>query len=410
MAAASYDVLIVGAGIAGLTLACALAKRTSLSIALIEAHDFSPPWQSQHYHHRVSAITLASRRIFQALGVWESIELKRISPFTQIKVWHEAGKDTGLTFDSREIHEPCLGYIIENDVMMTALQEKLRFYPQVAMLPQTKLAAFAETDAGVVLTMENGEQMAGRLAVAADGANSWLRSMAAIPLETHDYEQSAIVATVLTAKPHATVARQSFLPTRPLAFLPLAGADQSSIVWSLPTADANRLAGFAEDEFCEILARSFDHRLGAVTHIGKRYVLPLKRQRALAYAQSKIVLVGDAAHVVHPLAGQGVNMGLLDVASLVDVIESALFARRDFASRTVLRRYERWRKADNAALYEGIDFIKSFFAREYAFADASAEWALSYVNNTTWLKKWLTAHAVGNRLNLPKLAQSLTAV
>lgn len=398
----SYDIIIVGGGMVGLALACALAQRTSLSIAILEAQNEAPSWMEEQHHHRVSAIALSSQRIFKSLKVWDEIANKRVSPFTKIAVW-EAASTSEIEFDSADIAEPVLGYIIENILIQTTLEEKVRTYPQVTFHSATSLLSLSETSHAMELETNKG-RLTAKLVVAADGAQSQVRQQASIALHRHDYEQVAIVATVQTELAHEKVARQVFLPTGPLAFLPLAQSHRSSIVWSLPRAEATRLKAVAEETFKQELAHAFSFKLQEIKTIDKRYTFPLYKQEAEQYVKSRLALVGDAAHTVHPLAGQGVNMGLLDAASLVDVIVDAIHQRRDYASFSHLQRYERWRKADNLALLQGIDIIKNLFANEKKNIASLRSWGMDLVNRTKLVKNKFIQYAVGYRHGLPTLA------
>lgn len=387
---------------AGLTLALALAQRTSLSIAILEASQRAPHWSDAKYHHRVSAITLSSRRILQSLQIWEAIAAKRVSPFTKIRVWDASG--TGqIHFDSAEIAEPVLGYIIENNLIQSLLQEKIKQYPQVAFYSPAALAALSETENGMLLTTADERQWKAKLVIAADGARSLVREQAGIELDSSDYQQEAIVATVRTTLPHQQTARQVFLTTGPLAFLPLAEANTSSIVWSLPREQACRLKTAPADEFRQELTQAFSC-LQEIVDMDERYSFPLHKQQAKQYVKPRIALMGDAAHTIHPLAGQGVNMGMLDAASLAEIIVNAIRDHRDFANFSHLRRYERWRKADNLALMGGVDMIKQLFASEKKNIQALRSIGLNITERTRWIKNLFTRHAVGNRQGLPRMA------
>ena len=378
-----YDIIIVGGGIAGLTLACLLAQKTSLSIAVLEA-------KSKVSSNRVSAIALSSTKIFESLCVWKEI-VGDASPFREIIAWDSAQKGE-INFKANEIAESVLGYIIENNVIHDALEKKAKS-SQIEIISPVKLINMIEHDDGIELLAEDGRIFKTKLAIAADGANSWLRNQAGISVEKCNYHQHAIVATVKTALPHHEIACQIFLESGPLAFLPLMDSHTSSIVWSLADDEAKRLMNLPAEEFQHQLAKAFEYRLGDVVGVDERYGFPLSSQRTEKYVKSHIALVGDAAHTVHPLAGQGLNMGLLDVKNLVEVIEKALLKQRDFSSLATLRAYERSRKADNFLMMSGIDIIKTLFASDKKSIQHLRSFGLNSVNQIKWLKNIFTQHA-----------------
>lgn len=399
----SFDIIIVGGGIVGLTLACALMQKTSLSIAVIDSRALNENWQSSTYHSRVSAITLASKHIFQNLQIWDEIAAKRVSPFEEIKIWDEAANS--MQFSSREIAEPVLGYIIENNLMLSVLLKKLKQAVNVKIIECVDLKEIVTADDYIQLIAANNEVYQAKLAVAADGANSWLRQQAKIEVRDLDYAQTAIVAAVTSELPHNRVARQVFLKTGPLAFLPLADANTTSIVWSLPMEEAAIVKNLSTEMFQAELNQAFQNRLGEIRHISERFYFPLHQQYATRYAANRVVLVGDAAHIVHPLAGQGVNMGLLDAASLFDVLHEAIINKRDFAHYAVLRKYERWRRADNLLMFNGIKAIKSLFATQNIFLKRMRTLGMKMTDRIQWMKTLLIKYAVGTREGLPNLAK-----
>lgn len=399
----SYDVVIVGGGMVGAALACMLAQKTTLSLAVLEAKPQSQVWNAAHYHHRVSAISLSSVRIFQALKVWREIEEKRVSPFRRIQVW-DAACAGETVFDSREIAEPWLGFIIENVLIQTILEESARRSPQVNFISPVDLQSVSFHENQVVLASADGRTFCARLAVAADGANSWLRQQSGIETVKTSYHQRAVVADVRTELPHHQTARQVFRATGPLAFLPLIEENNCSIVWSLPDEEAALTMALDETEFVSALENAFEFRLGSVSAADRRFDFPLYRQHARQYVGHRLALVGDAAHTIHPLAGQGVNMGLLDAASLADMIADSEKSQRDFGEVPSLRRYERWRKADNLAMQAGVDMLKRLFASEQKSIQCARSFGLTAVNRARWIRNIFTRHAVGDREGLPTLA------
>ncbi len=399
----TYDILIVGSGMVGATIACALAQKTSFSIAVLEANPLVEPFELTRYHHRVSAISLASQRIFSAIKVWDDIAKKRVNAFTKMEVWDASSKGK-IQFDCRDLAVPQLGFIIENNVIQSALFEKMRCYPQVKFLAPVRLNSFHPHEDFVEIETENQGKIRAKLAIAADGARSWLREKIGISLAKMSYEQTAIVATVTTKLAHENTARQVFLPTGPLAFLPLNEAHTSSIVWSLPTTEANNFMAMDDETFRKKLAEAFSHRLGDIMQLDKRHAFPLQKQQAANYISSRVALVGDAAHTMHPLAGQGVNLGLLDAASLVDVIVDSVENHRDFSAIHQLRRYERWRRADNSTLLNGVDYIKKLFESDQRVMQTLRSFGLQVTDQFQIIKNIFIRHAIGDRGDLPKLA------
>jgi 2-octaprenylphenol hydroxylase len=242
--------------------------------------------------------------------------------------------------------------------------------------------------------------------IAADGAESWVRQQVGIQLKTWAYQHTAIVTTVQTELPHAATARQRFLATGPLAFLPLSDPYRSSIVWSVTPEYAEKLMALSVAEFDVALATAFAHQLGAVQMITERHAFPLRMRHAQQYVRPRIALLGDAAHTIHPLAGQGVNMGLLDAATLAEVMITACRKQRDFASLATLRRYERWRKGDTLAMLAAIEALKHLFASELPPVQCLRNVGLNLTNRLPWLKQFLTDYALGKRGDLPSMARA----
>ena len=403
----NFDIIIVGSGIVGALAAIALAKQTRLQIAVLDSQKDFPHWERDQYEPRVSAISLASKRIFQSLSIWQKIKAKRISPYLKMQVWDAAG-DGEISFDCHDHTESALGYIIEDQVIRESLHETFSDYPQVQFLHPVELVSLEKVPGKINLIAQDGQIFSAKLVIAADGAHSWVREQLSICMDEHEYGHTALVTTVKTELPHQATAWQRFLPTGPLAFLPLEDAHHCSIVWSTSPEIANQLMSSKKTEFYKTLGESFDFKLGKITHCDKRYSFPLHMRHAKNYVQDHIALIGDAAHTIHPLAGQGVNLGLLDAASLAQIISEALQKSRDFSGLATLRRYERWRKSDNALMLSGVEFIKQFFANEKQAVTNIRNLGLNLVDHLSPVKNLLVNHALGNRGDLPEIAQKTT--
>lgn len=380
----SYDVLICGSGLVGLAMALALVP-ARLRIALLDpqAPPSLPHGRMDHadFDARVSALTPASRALFEDLGAWTKIEALRVCPYTDMQVWDADGTGS-IHFSAAELHQPCLGYIAENGLVAGVLAEAARASGQIALL-QGSLdtfvtqadGSFATQADGSVVTLTDGTQLRCKLLLGADGGNSRVRSLAGIATKEWDTGHRALVTTVTTAQPHHFTAWQRFMPTGPLAFLPLylpgaALQRHSSIVWSCVPELADELLTLDNNQFMRRLETAFEHRLGAIDSAAARHVFPLWQKHAEEYVRDGLALIGDAAHTIHPLAGQGVNLGLADVKSLAGVILHAVQRGEDFASVQVLSRYQRERKAANL----GMLLVMEGFRRAFGSEDLHVRW------------------------------------
>lgn len=389
-----YDILIIGGGLVGCSLALALAQKTSLKVCILEANSSFISWSATKQYHRVSAITLQSKQFLQKLDVWDGIQKKRFSAFHQIQIFNTKGQDV-IEFKSEEMAAPALGFIIENNLIQTELMQKIKQFPQIEWVSPIVLNTFYENENAVVVTSQEGQEFHAQLAVAADGTNSWLRGQAGIACIKKDYQEEALVTTVTTSLAHGNTARQIFLPSGPLAFLPLADQHTSSIVWTLPSEKAKELKTLDENLFKQKLAHAFVQRLGEITSIDQRHAFPLIKQTSENYIRSRVILVGDAAHTIHPLAGQGVNLGLQDAAFLADLLKEV--KQPNLASLKILRRYERSRRAENAMMMKGIDIIKYLFQNQQKPIQSLLSFGLKTTNHSSWIKKRLMQYAVGGR-------------
>ena len=397
-----FDVIIVGGGAVGATLACAL-NDSDLTIALLDTQAPAPFDVDAEVDLRVFALSMASRRILQAVGAWDAIVAARISPYRDMRVW-DAGGEGSIHFDSAALGEPELGYIVENRLLQHALWARLRTQARVTLLHPAQPEAFTLTDDGATLAVSGGRRLKARLVVAADGAGSATRSLAGIETENTPYGQRAVVAHVRTAEPHQATAWQRFLKTGPVAFLPLADG-RVSVVWSADEAEAERILALDDAAFCAALTQASAARLGEVLSTTKRLAFPLQRLHAREYVRPRFALAGDAAHALHPLAGQGVNLGLLDAAALAEVVSDAARAGRDIGDHGVLRRYERWRKGDNLAMIFALDGFKRLFSNDVAPLPMMRNAGLRAVERFTPLKHAFVRRAMGLSGDLPILAR-----
>lgn len=403
MPSAAYDIVITGAGMVGAALACALGA-SGLRIVVIEAQPLPTGIHpGDDYDLRVSAITRASQRIFESVGAWDGMCARRISPFRDMHVWDAAGNGE-IHFDSAEIGEDTLGHIIENRVIQLALLERMRALDNVELILPARLMEFATHADSVELRLDDGRCLVARLAVGADGAESHLRRLVGIATRGWKYEQKALVTTVQTELPHRETAWQRFLPTGPLAFLPLADG-RSSIVWSTTPERADTLLAMDEKGFLAELEQAFDARLGCmIASPGPRAAFPLRLQHATAYTAPRIALIGDAAHIIHPLAGQGVNLGLLDAATLAEVVLDAQRAGKDIGALVTLRRYERWRKGGNLAMMAAMDGFKRLFGSDLTPLKLLRNLGLNITNAAVPVKNIVVRHAMGMSGDLPSMA------
>jgi 2-octaprenylphenol hydroxylase len=398
-----YDVVIIGAGIVGATAACALGE-ADVRVALVEARPLASDADDGVRDARVFAITRASQRIFEALGVWNRIIARDAYPFREMEVW-DAGGAGVIHFDSADIGEPCLGHIIEPRSIHAALLERLRSIAAVTLICPAHFTDIAIDDAAVSVTVDEGATLTAALIVAADGARSPLRERLGIPTRVHDYQQSSLVACVASEFPHQATAWQRFLPGGPLAFLPMEDG-WSSIVWTLPTAEVADMLALDRDAFHAALGQAFDFRLGRIVDSERREAWPLTRLHAEHYVRERAALIGDAAHAIHPLAGQGVNLGLLDAAALAEVVLAARARGGDPGALPVLRRYERWRRGDNLLMMSAMDGFNMLFGNELGPVRWLRNFGLSMVNAAGPAKELLMRHAAGLAGDLPALART----
>lgn len=389
------DAAIVGGGVVGAACALALAQR-GLQVTLIE-HAEAPAWRSSDADPRVYAFAPDNAALFESIGVWAAVRDARAHPYRRMRVWDAAGGEE-LRFDADAFAVQQLGWIVEHALLQDRLWAALR-QSNVTVRCPAGVVALEHQDDGVTLELDDGLRVEARIAIAADGGRSTLRELAGIATKTEDYGQRGVVAYVATACPHEDTAWQRFLPTGPLAFLPCGpwpeAANVSSIVWTLPDAEAARVVALDDAAFAEELTRVFASRLGDVRPLSARVAFPLRRQLADAYVAGRVLAIGDAAHVVHPLAGQGVNLGLRDVSALRDAVAAAQARRVDWAAPHRLARWARARRSDATVSAYAFSAINRVFSNDDLATTLLRGHALGLAGKLAPLNRALWRHAAG---------------
>lgn len=385
----------------GAALACALGE-SGFRVAVVEAHPPERDWPAGEISNRVSAVTRASQHLLANLGVWPRIVEMGAAAYREMHVWDRRGIGE-IHFDAASVGEPDLGHIVENRVIQLALWERMAAVRGLEVVCPAAIRDLVRETRTVVL--EDGRHLDAQLLVAADGARSSLRTLAGIGVTVRDFEQLAVVATVRVSQGHRRTAWQRFLATGPLAFLPVDSDDRCSVVWSTTPGDADHLLALDDNAFCRELGEASQHRLGAVLETGPRAAFPLRSQIADRMVEEGLALVGDAAHVIHPLAGQGVNLGFLDAATLAQVLTEARAAGRAPGARATLRRYERARKADTIAVMRAMEGFNLLFSNRSTALGVLRNVGLRLTDAAKPVKTLLMRRALGQGLELPPLAR-----
>jgi len=398
------DVAIVGGGLTGLVLA-ALVKDSGLSVALIEARPPEAPSRNAELDLRISALAPASQALLQRLGVWQQVPADRVCAYDRMCVWQaegSAGTERSISFAAAEMGEAELGYIVENRTLRQLLWQQLEEATAVQLLTGGQPEALTETPGRCELVFADGAAVHTRLLVGADGGRSWVRQQLDVAWQERAYGQSGLVAHIMPERPHEFTAWQRFLPDGPVALLPLSDG-RCSLVWSCPETEANRLREIAPEEFAAELTAATDGVLGSLRCDSPRAAFPLAMGYASTYTGRRFALLGDAAHRVHPLAGQGANLGLLDAAALAQCLkEHQKLPFADPGDPLVLRRYERQRKGDNLITMRMMDALQRVFSSP---AGALAGSGMQMVDRFRPLKNRLARYAMGRGRDLPAAAQ-----
>ena len=400
------DLLIVGAGMVGSALALAL-KDSGLNILVVDSGPLSvkPFDASAPFEPRVSALSAASQRILERLNVWEGIVARRVSPYGDMHVWDGSG--TGkVHFSASSVHAQVLGHIVENRVVQDALIERLQD-SDIGLLANARLEQIRHSGDDWLLTLSDGRTLRTPLVVAADGANSTVRRMTGMATREWDYMHHAIVTSVRTAESHRRTAWQRFTDQGPLAFLPLErdGEHWCSIVWSVTPEESERLMTLEDEAFCRALETAFEGCLGHVISVDPRLCVPLRQRHAKRYVMDGLALIGDAAHTIHPLAGQGVNLGFLDAAVLADVLRNATERGERLADQKVLSRFERRRMPHNLALMAAMEGFERLFQADALPVRWLRNAGLKTVDQSAEVKAMFVRQALGLTGDLPELAK-----
>ncbi|MEI8646748.1 FAD-dependent oxidoreductase [Paraglaciecola sp. Hal342] len=398
----SYDVVIVGGGIVGLTVALTLATG-ELNVAVIDAQEGGQALGDKP-ELRVSTFTLATQTVMQNLGVWPLIAHNRLCAYEKMAVWDQ-DSFAHIGFSHEEVGQAYLGHVVENQNLVRALWKKAEQNEHITLLAPNKVSNMAFGQQESFLTLDDETMLTARLVVGADGANSMVRQKANLPLTFWDYEHHSIVATIKTEMPHDNTARQVFTPKGPLAFLPLWDEHHCSIVWSQQEPEASALLALNEDEFEKSLMAAFDMRLGRCELVSERKSFPLKMRYARQWVTDRVALVGDAAHTIHPLAGQGANLGIMDAVALAEQVIKIAEQGKDIGLTKSLRAYERWRKTETVKMIATMESFKRLFDGANPVQKLARDIGLSTMNHLPKAKQKIVQHAAGLGGELPLLAQ-----
>lgn len=408
--ASRFDIIVVGAGMAGLAFAGAMAS-SGVSLAVIDnAFPEAPDAFAPGFDLRVSALTHASENLLRNIGAWDYMGQLRVSPYQHMKVWDGDGTG-GIEFHADEAGVSHLGHLVENRVTTWGLWQALQRHANVTFIREglRHLDTSAEFPR---ITLTSGRQLTSTLVIGADGARSQVREQAGLDVRAWPYGQKAIVTTLHCEQPHGNTAWQVFTRSGPLALLPLrehsadANSHVCSIVWSQEDAEAERLLALPEAEFCKALAQAFEHRLGSVSLLDRRVVFPLRQQYAKHYVAPGVALIGDAAHTIHPLAGQGINLGFMDAATLAEVLGDGLAQGLPLSEYSLLRRYQRRRQPPNLAMMAAMETFKRLFGPSVWALHVLRNWGMSQVDRHTLVKHQIVDRALGLAGDLPRLTQA----
>lgn len=403
MSVIKTEVAVVGGGIVGAAIACGLSQG-GIQTVLVEGRLPPREWSNELAGLRVSALTQASKNILENLNGWQGMAKRGVTAYREMKIW-DCAADGKLHFDGADVGADILGHIIENRVTVAGLWDALDQNKAAKTICPARVTALDNGREQARLILDDKSVIEAELVVAADGRASMLRSMAGITVNGWEYDHAGLVATVRPEKWHHETCYQRFLSDGGiLAFLPISDGT-CSIVWSTDRGHAKALLALDEQAFLKALTEASDGVLGEIKEVGERAAFPLKLQFASQYSKGRVVLAGDAAHALHPLAGQGANQGLLDSASLIELLLAAKKEDRPLNSQQVLRRYERWRKSDNYKMMGAMDALKRVYGASFSPFEQVRSMGMNLVNRTTPIKNHFTRYAIGAHDDMPALSK-----
>ncbi len=396
----TFDATIIGGGMVGLTAAIGLARH-GFEVAVIDRAPIGD-LTAVEYDGRASALAFATCRMLEALGIWAHME-PHAQPINEIRV-SDGPSLLHLHFDHKALGEGPLGHMVENRHTRLALFNRVDELENITLFMASSITAVETSHDRSKVTLETGETICSRLLIGADGRNSMVRKKAAIPVSTFEYQQHGIVCSIEHEISHQGIAHERFLPSGPFAILPLTG-NRASLVWMEKSHLVETIMGLSDRAFTAEVQRRVGDFLGEVNPIGGRWAYPLTLQYANTYTDTRLVILGDAAHGIHPIAGQGLNLGLRDVAALVETLSDAATVGLDIGSEQALSSYTQWRHTDNASLISVTDLLNRLFSNDVVPVRVARDIGLAAVEQVQPLKNFFMSHARGTVGDLPKLLQ-----